>query len=49
LNVARKQRRGNREKRKPKADKPKSSKQVLPLTPVQGFGNLKSGARKKGS
>jgi hypothetical protein len=47
--VAKKEQRGNREKRKPKFDKPKPSAQVLPFTPVQGFGSLKSGARKKGS
>jgi hypothetical protein len=47
--VAKKEERGNREKRKPKADKPKPSAQVLPFTPVQGFGSFKSGARKKGS
>jgi hypothetical protein len=47
--VAKKEERGNREKRKPKADKPKPSAQVLPFTPVQGLGNVKRGARKKGS
>jgi hypothetical protein len=46
--VAKKQQRSNREKRKPKADKPKPSAQVLPFAPAQGFAGLKSGARKKG-
>jgi hypothetical protein len=46
--VAKKQQRGNREKRKPKAEKPKPSAQVLPFTPARGFGSLKSGGHKKG-
>jgi hypothetical protein len=46
--VAKKQQRGNREKRKLKADKPRPSAQVLPFAPAPGFADLKSGARKKG-
>jgi hypothetical protein len=46
--VAKKQQRSNREKRKPKADKPKPSAQVLPFASAQGFAGLKSGARKTG-
>jgi hypothetical protein len=43
----REQRRG-REKRKPKADKPKPMAQVLPFSPKQGSGIAKSNAGKKG-
>jgi hypothetical protein len=46
--VAKKQQRGNREKRKPKADKAKPAAQISPFGRVQGFGSLKSSAGKKG-
>jgi hypothetical protein len=46
--VAKKQQRGNREKRKPKADKSKPAAQISPFERVQGFGSLKSSAGKKG-
>jgi hypothetical protein len=48
FDVAKKQQRSNREKRKPKADKPRPSAQILPFAPAQGFGALRSSARKKG-
>jgi hypothetical protein len=43
----REQRRG-REKKKPKAEKPKPMAQVLPFSPKQGLGMAKSNASKKG-
>jgi hypothetical protein len=47
--MANREQRGNREKRKPKAEKPKvSAAQASPLTRVQGAGNAKGSAGKKG-
>ena len=45
--MAKKQQKSHREKRKPKANKPKASAQVLPFGGAQGFGGLKSSAGKK--
>jgi hypothetical protein len=44
--VAKKQQRGNREKRKPKADKPKPAAQISPFGRVQGFGSQSSAGKK---
>jgi len=45
--MANRQQRSNREKRKPKADKPKPPAQTSPIARA-GVGSLKSGAAKKG-
>jgi len=44
--MANRQQRSNREKKKPKADKPKPPAQTSPFARV-GIGNLKGGAAKK--
>ena len=46
--MANREQRGNREKRKPKADKSKPPVQAAPFTRVQGVGNLKGSGSKKG-
>jgi hypothetical protein len=46
--VANREQRGNREKRKPKAEKPKSGAQPSPFSRVQGTNNPKGNADKKG-
>lgn len=47
--MANREQKGNREKRKPKAEKPKApAGQPSPFADVQGAGNRKGGAGKKG-
>jgi hypothetical protein len=46
--MANREQRGNREKRKPKAEKPKPTAQASPFARPQGSGVVKSGADKKG-
>jgi hypothetical protein len=46
--MANREQRGGREKRKPKAEKPKPTAQVLPFLPKQGASVAKSNAGKKG-
>jgi len=46
--VANREQKGNREKRKPKAEKPKSTAQVVPFARGQGMSNVKGGTGKKG-
>jgi hypothetical protein len=46
--VAKRYQRSNREKRKPKADKPKPPAQVAPFARALGMSNAKSSAGKKG-
>jgi hypothetical protein len=48
LAVANREQRGNREKRKPKAEKPKGPAQVSPFARTQGTSSPKSNAGKKG-
>jgi hypothetical protein len=45
--VANREQRGNREKRKPKAEKPKAVK-VSPFATTQALSSVKGGAGKKG-
>jgi hypothetical protein len=46
--MANREQRGNREKRKPKAEKPKTPVQAASFARPQVTGNLKGGAGKKG-
>ena len=47
--MANREQRGSREKRKPKAEKPKApAGQTAPFARVQGAANAKTGAGKKG-
>src|SRR5262245_25115105 len=45
--MANREQRGNREKRKPKAEKPKPPVQISPFARPQGMGPVKSSASKK--
>jgi hypothetical protein len=45
--MANREQKGNREKRKPKAEKPKPPVQILPFARPQGMGPVKSSAGKK--
>ena len=46
--MAKGQQKSNREKRKPKADKPKALAQASPFATTQRIGGLKGGPAKKG-
>jgi hypothetical protein len=46
--VANREQRGNREKKKPKAEKPKSTAQAVPFARGQGMSNVKGSTGKKG-
>jgi hypothetical protein len=46
--MANREQRGNREKRKPKAEKPKSPVQASPFARPQAIGTSKGNAGKKG-
>lgn len=46
--MANREQKGNREKRKPKADKVKAPAQVSPFTRAQGVSSPKGSAGKKG-
>jgi hypothetical protein len=45
--MANREQRGNCEKRRPKAEKPKPLVQILPLARPQGMSTVKSGTGKK--
>lgn len=46
--MAKRHQRGNRENRKPKAERPKTPAETSPLARTLGTGSVKSGAPKKG-
>ncbi|HJZ42398.1 MAG TPA: hypothetical protein VJ233_01640 [Hyphomicrobiaceae bacterium] len=46
--MANREQKGNREKRKPKAEKPKSTAQAVPFARGQGMSNVKGSSGKKG-
>ena len=46
--MANREQRGNREKRKPKAEKPKSTAKASPFATTQALARVKGGAGKKG-
>jgi len=45
--MANREQRGNREKRKPKAEKPKPTVQILPFARAQGMSTVKTSTSKK--